>query len=47
MAGTWQQHQVYDGTYSIDDLLDWHEMNMVKIENQDRWRKYQESVQEK
>jgi uncharacterized protein DUF6889 len=42
MAGSWQQCQVWDGTYNIDDLLDWHEMQTVKLENQKRVRKWQE-----
>lgn len=34
MAGSWQQYQVYDGTYDLSDLMDWHEMWAVKSENQ-------------
>ncbi len=34
MAGDWKQHEVFDGTYIIDDLLDWHEMNTNRIINQ-------------
>ena len=26
MAGMWKQHEVFDGTYDFDDLLDAHEM---------------------
>jgi hypothetical protein len=33
MAKDWQQHQVFDGTYDLDDLLDWHEITIVKNEN--------------
>ena len=36
MGKDWSQHQTWDGTYSIDDLLDWHEMAEVKAENQSR-----------
>ena len=36
MAGSWQQHQVWDGTYTLDDLLDWHEIAAVKEENRRR-----------
>lgn len=42
MAGAWQQHEVWDGTYTFDDLLDWHEMQAVKLENQRRYDEYQE-----
>jgi len=38
MAGAWQQHEVFDGTYSFADLLDWHEMQKVKLENQKRMK---------
>jgi hypothetical protein len=37
MAGDWRQHEVYDGTYNIVDLLDWYEMQTVKNENQRRY----------
>ena len=30
MAGMWRQHEVWDGTYTIDDLLDAVEMIMVR-----------------
>jgi hypothetical protein len=30
----WQQHELWDGTYSLDDLLDAHEIIQVKHENQ-------------
>lgn len=30
----WQQHQLWDGTYTIDDLLDAHEVLSVRAENQ-------------
>jgi hypothetical protein len=43
MAKDWQQHQVWDGTYSLDDLLDWHEMKSVMSENQRRARDSQKS----
>jgi len=42
MAGDWHQHEIWDDTYSIDDLLDWHEMAMVRNENQMRERDYLE-----
>jgi len=36
MAGDWQQCQVFDGTYDLEDLQDWHEMAIIKVENQQR-----------
>jgi len=36
MVGMWQQHQLWDGTYTLDDLLDAHEMLEVKQENERR-----------
>lgn len=36
MAGMWKQHQTWDGTYSLDDLLDAHEILSVQHENQRR-----------
>ena len=32
----WQQHEVWDGTYSFEDLLDAHEIISVKNENKIR-----------
>jgi hypothetical protein len=32
----WRQHEVWDGTYNIDDLLDAHEILTVKTENEKR-----------
>ena len=29
-AGMWQQHELWDGTYTIDDLLDAVELIAVK-----------------
>jgi len=42
MAGDWHQHQVFDGTYSFDDLLNWHEMQAVKMVNQKRQKDFEE-----
>jgi len=36
IAGMWQQHEVFDGTYDFDDLLDAHEMIEVKAINTQR-----------
>ena len=42
-AGLWRQHELCDGTYDFDDLLDAHELLAVKAENarrmQDAMRK--------
>jgi hypothetical protein len=36
MAGVWKQHEIWDGTYTLDDLLDMHEILAVKCENENR-----------
>ena len=38
IAGMWQQHEVFDGTYDFDDLLDAHEILAVKAINAERLR---------
>ncbi len=35
-AGMWKQHELWDGTYTLDDLLDAAELIRVKHENE--WR---------
>ena len=42
IAEMWSQHELWDGTYNLDDLLDAHEIIEVKAENQERARKAQE-----
>lgn len=42
VAGMWRQHEVWDGTYSLGDLLDAHEMLMVRNENERRQREQAE-----
>jgi hypothetical protein len=32
----WKQHEVWDGTYTLDDLLDAHEILAIKSENEAR-----------
>ena len=32
-AGMWRQHELWDGTYTLDDLLDAVEVIRVKHEN--------------
>jgi hypothetical protein len=34
--GMWKHHEAIDGTYSFSDLLDAHEIMMVKYENEKR-----------
>ncbi len=36
MAGMWRQHELWDGTYTLDDLLDAVEVIRVKRENENR-----------
>ncbi|WP_432748997.1 DUF6889 family protein [Pectinatus haikarae] len=43
----WKQHELWDGTYTFKDLLDAHEMMMVKAENQRREEEYQASLRER
>ena len=35
-AGYWRQHELWDGTYTLDDLLDITEMIRVMRENEYR-----------
>ena len=35
-AGHWQQHELWDGTYTLDDLLDFVELIRVRRENEKR-----------
>ena len=34
----WRQHEVWDGTYTLDDLMDAHEIMAVHAENERRAR---------
>ena len=36
IAGHWKQHETWDGTYSLDDLLDIIEVMHVRAENERR-----------
>jgi len=36
MAKMWKQYEVWDGTYTLDDLCDAHEMLAVMHENERR-----------
>ena len=35
-VGMWKQHELWDGTYTLDDLLDIVELIRVKRENERR-----------
>ena len=35
-AGYWRQHEMWDGTYTLDDLMDILELMQVSNENQRR-----------
>ena len=35
-AGMWRQHELWDGTYTLDDLLDAVEVIRVRWENERR-----------
>jgi hypothetical protein len=35
-AGMWRQHELWDGTYTLDDLMDIVELIRVKRENERR-----------
>ena len=35
-AGIWRQHELWDGTYDFEDLLDAHEMLAVQAINRKR-----------
>ena len=35
-AGHWRQHELWDGTYTLDDLLDIVDLIRVKRENERR-----------
>ena len=37
-AGLWRQHELWDGTYTLDDLLDAVELLLVTRENEARAR---------
>ena len=37
-AGYWRQHEMWDGTYTLDDLLDIAELIQVTRENEIRSR---------
>ena len=38
-AGLWKQHELWDGTYTLDDLLDIVEL--IKVRNENEIRAYE------
>jgi len=46
LAGYWKQHEIWDGTYTLDDLLDMTEVMIVKNENEKREYQYMEQQKE-
>ncbi|WP_408732797.1 DUF6889 family protein [Clostridium butyricum] len=43
-AGHWNQHELWDGTYDLDDLLDIHEM--MSVSNENKMRSYDAAKKE-
>ena len=43
--GMWRQHEIWDGTYTLSDLLDAHEMMAVHAENERRAQEAAEANQ--
>ncbi len=46
LAGYWKQYEIWDGTYTLDDLLDITEVMIVKNENERREQEYMEQERE-
>ncbi len=46
IAGMWKQHEVFDGTYTFDDLLDAHEIIATKAINEQRAAQYAQQQKE-
>lgn len=44
MDGMWKLHETFDGTYTIDDLLDAHEILDVRDENEARAHRWRERM---
>lgn len=40
IAGHWKQHELWDGTYTLDDLADIHEMMAVQSANEETITQY-------
>lgn len=46
IAGKWQQHELWDGTYTFYDLLDMQEIMLVEAENKRRAQEYERKRRE-
>lgn len=46
LAGYWKQYEIWDGTYTLDDLLDITEVMIVKNENERREQEHMEQERE-
>ncbi len=46
LAGYWKQCQIWDGAYTLDDLLDITEVMIVKNENERREQEHMEQERE-
>lgn len=46
VAGFWRQKETWDGTYSLEDLIDIHELMAVRSENERRQREQAELERE-
>ena len=46
LAGYWKQHEIWDGTYTLDDLLDITEVMIVKNEHERREYEHMEQERE-
>ena len=44
MAGYWKQHELSDGTYTLDDLLDI--LEVMQVENENRHRHHESEVKQ-
>lgn len=49
ITGRWQQHELWDGTYTLNDLLDAHEIMIIEQENklraqEDAARRQQQAI---
>ena len=47
LEGLWRQHETWDGTYVVDDLVEIHALLDVRDENRRREAAYLESVRPK
>ena len=45
ITGMWKQHELWDGTYDLDDLLD--AIEIIAIKNENETRAYEVSKRER